>query len=227
MKLPAELREQIYRELLIGEGRTIVVYAGSDSSMWSRSCRMEESNGYGKDITTALLRTNRRIYDEALPVLYQSHTFDFGIDVQNIAPFFDHVSSAARQNIHGIHMELLRYGTDRPLRSVPERDVNDNCVEWSRACAYIVGHVGVKEVSLNIDFTIHQDFQRFRWVQDLAQMRRVKGVFHRNSPNKHGLKSSEGSIVLANQMSRQDWGTDEYRWEVLLEYLRSKMCIST
>lgn len=226
MKLPAELRAQIYREILIGGGRAIVVFAGSEFSMWSRSCRMERSNGYGKDITTALLRTSRRIYDEALPVLYQSHTFDFGIDVHNIAPFFDHTSLAARQNVHCIHMELLRYGTDRPLRSVPGRDTNDSCLKWSYACAYIASYLRVKEISFNINFTIHQDFQRFHWVKDLAQMRGVRAVFHHNSPNEHGLKSTEASILLANQISRHNWGTDEYRWETLLEYLKSKICVT-
>lgn len=228
MKLPAELREQVYRELLIGAGQRIVVFDGSVFGngallMWSRSCMIEGPNVYGKDITTTLLRTNRRIYDEALPVLYQSHAFDFGIDVHNIAPFFDQISFAARQNVHCIHMELLRYGIDRPLRSVPGRDINDNCLAWSGACAYIADHLRVKELSFNINFTIHQDFQRFRWVKDLAQMRGLQAVFHRNSPNKHGLKSTEASVLLANQMSRHNWGTDQYRWDALLEYLSSEM----
>ena len=231
MKLPPELREQVYRESLTGGtggGRTIVVSADTllpDTllPMWSRSCKIEGPSVYGKDIATALLRTNRCIYDEALPILYQSHTFDFGIDVHNIATFFDHTSSAARQNVHCIHLELLRYGTARPLRSVPGRDINDSCSEWSDACAYIAGHLRVRELSFNINFTIHQEFQRFRWVRDLAQMRGLRAVFHHKSPNKHGLKSTEASVALANQMCLHDWGTDEYRWEALLEYLRSMM----
>ncbi|KAF6237104.1 hypothetical protein HO173_004572 [Letharia columbiana] len=223
MKLPTELREQVYRELLIGEGRRIVVSADSVSSMWSRSCKMEGPYVYGKEITTALLRTNRRIHDEALPVLYQSHAFDFGIDVHYVAPFFDQISTAARRNVGCIHMELIRYGIGRPLRSVPERDVNDNCLDWSDACAYIAGHLRVKEFSFNINFTIPQDFQRFRWVKDLIQVRGVSAVFHHNSANKHGLKSENAWIQLANQMSREDWGADEYRWETLLEYLNSEM----
>lgn len=60
-----------------------------------------------KDIATALLRTNRRIYDEAVPVLYQSHAFDFGVNMHNVARFFNKISFAARQNVHRIHMELL------------------------------------------------------------------------------------------------------------------------
>ena len=223
MRLPTELREQVYRELLIGGGRTVVVCTESVLSVWSRSCNIEGPSAYGKDITTALLRSNRQIYDEALPILYQSHAFDFGIDVHNIAPFFSRTSSAARQNVGCIHMELLRYGIDRPLRSVPGRDDNDNCLDWSRACAYIAGNLRISELSFNINFTIHQDFQRFRWVKDLAQIRSVRKGFHHDSPNKHGLKSSEASVVLANQMSRQDWGTDEYRWEALLAYLSPKM----
>lgn len=223
MKLPAELREQVYREGLIGGGRTIVVSADKVLSTWSRSCKIQGPSPHGKDITTALLRTNRRIYEEALPVLYHSHAFDFGIDVHNIALFFDQTSSAARQSVHCIHMELLRYGIDRPLRSVPGRDVTDNCVDWSRACAYIARHLRVKEVSFNINFSIHQDFQRFLWVKGLAQIRGVRAVFHHDSPNKNGLKSNKASVLLANQMTRHNWGTDAYRWKTLLEYLSSEM----
>lgn len=223
MELPAEIREQIYRALLIGGGRTIVVSGDNGLSVWSRSCKIEGASAFGKDITAALLRTNRCIYDEALPVLYQSHAFDFGIDVHNIAPFFNQTSFAARQNVQCVHMELLRYGIDRPLRSVCGQGINDNGPAWSSACAYIASHLRVKELSLNINFAIHQDFQRFRWVRDLTQIRGVRTLYHHNSPNTHGLKSTEASVLLTNQMSRHDWGTDEYRWEALLEYLRSKM----
>lgn len=122
-------------------------------------------------------------------------------------------------------MELLRYGVDRPLRSVPGRNINDNCRDWSDACIYIAGNLRVKELSCNINFTIHRDFQRFGWVKDLAQIRGVRAIFHHNSPNKHGVKSREASVVLANQMSQHDWGTDEYRWEALLEYLSSEVLL--
>ena len=70
MKLPVELRGQVYRELLAGGGRTMVVSADSVLSIWSRSCSVEGPSVHGKDITTVLLHTNRSIYNEALPVLY-------------------------------------------------------------------------------------------------------------------------------------------------------------
>ena len=226
MKLPPEIREQVYRKLFIGGGRTIVVSKDSELPLWSRSCQIEGPGAFGKDITTALLRTNRRIYDEALPVLYQSHAFDFSIDVHNIAPFFSQTSFAARQNIDCIHMELLRYGIAHPLRSVPRLGTTkDTCLAWSSACAYISSHLSVRELSLNIDFAIPQDFQRFRWVVDLAQIRGLRRIFHHNSPNKHALKAEETPYVPRNQMSRNDWGTDEYRWAALLGYLRSKMLL--
>ena len=112
IKFIVELREQVYRELL----------TGGTGGGWLR-----DKVSLGRMSQPALLGTNRRIYDEALPLTYQSHTFDFGIDVHNIAPFFNRTSYAARQNAHRIHMELLRYGTDRPLRSVPGRVLIDNC----------------------------------------------------------------------------------------------------
>lgn len=63
-EIPAELRELVYRELLNGGGRMIVV-------MWPQSCEIEGLRVHGKDITSALLRANRRIYTEALPILDQ------------------------------------------------------------------------------------------------------------------------------------------------------------
>lgn len=180
-------------------------------------------SAFGKDITTALLRTNKRIYDEALPVLYQIHTFDFGIEVLNIEPFFSKTSFAARQNVHGIHMELLRYGTDTPLREALVRPaIIDNGSAWNNACTYIASDLRVREISFNINFAIPQDFQRFRWVMNLAQVR-VKAISHHNSPNEHSLSTNKRLDLPPQQESPHNWGTDEYRWEVLLEYLRSKM----
>ncbi|CAD6578650.1 MAG: hypothetical protein ASARMPRED_008794 [Alectoria sarmentosa] len=124
-----------------------------------------------------------------------------------------------------IHMELLGYGVDRPLRFVPGRNINDNCRDLSDACMYITGNLRVNELSCNINFTIHVDFQGFRWVKTLAQIRGERAIFHHNSPNKHGLKSTEALVVLANQMSRDDWGTDDYRWEALFEYLSSEVLL--
>ena len=90
---------------------------------------------------------------------------------------------------------------------------------------YITGNLRVNELSCNINFTIHVDFQGFRWVKTLAQIRGERAIFHHNSPNKHGLKSTEALVVLANQMSRDDWGTDDYRWEALFEYLSSEVLL--
>lgn len=114
-------------------------------------------------------------------------------------------------------MELVRCGIDGPLRTTPPRENSDSCQDRIDACAYIASHLRVKELSFNSNFTIHQDFQRFRWVQDLAEMRGLRAVFHHNSPHEHRLKSSKASILLANQMSRHNWGTNEYRWEALLK----------
>ena len=227
MKLPAELRIQVYRELLIGREQTIVVSAVSSIRSRSRKLDQQWPDIYRKDITIGLLRTSRHIYNEALAVLYQSHVFDFGIDVHNMAPFFDQISSAGRQHVHRIHMELLRYGTiDGAVRSVPGIYRNyrkDNCQDWSSACAYIASHLQVKELSFNINCIIHHEFQRISWVRDLAQIHGLQAVYHEDSPHENCLKSSEASVMLANQMSSKNWGTDEYRWEVLLQYLRSKM----
>lgn len=198
-----------------------MVFKDSEPAFWAQSCQIEGAGAFGKDITTALLRINRRIYDEALPVLYQSHAFDFGIDVHNIAPFFNKTSFAARQNIGCVHMELLRYGIAHPLRSVPERGLTkDTGLAWGSACAYIASHLLVRELSLNIDFAIPHDFQRFHWVVDLAQIRSRK-VVHHNSPNKHALKAEKTPYVPRDN----DWGTDEHRWEAVLGYLRPKMLL--
>lgn len=126
--------------------------------------------------------------------------------MHNISPFFNRTFYAALQNAHRIYIGLLRYGIGRPLRSVPGRVTIGNCLNWSDASAYIAGQLQVRKISRNID---------------LAQMRGLRAVLYHNTLYKHGLKSTEASVALANQMSRHGWGTDEYGVEALREYARS------
>ena len=152
--------------------------------MWPQSCEIEgPCEGYHiRPTTCEPTDTHRSSSNTTLVTRVR-----IGIDVHIIAPFLKRTSLVARQ-FHGIHMEFLRYGIERPLRSVPRRKNNHKRQNWSNSCAYMASHLGIKELSFNINFTIPQDFQRFGWVPDVTQTRGLKVVFHRDRPNKHGLK---------------------------------------
>ena len=51
-----------------------------------------QQKGESKDINVSLLATNRLVNHEAVPVLYQMHTFDFARNVRSVAPFLLNLS---------------------------------------------------------------------------------------------------------------------------------------
>ena len=178
--------------------------------------------GYHNSSATYESTHLRRSFSSALPITRLRFRYRRAQHRTILQPNILRSSSKHWLHTHG----ALRYGIAHPLRSVPRLGVTkDNGLAWSSACAYIASHLLVKELSLNIDFAIPQDFQRFRWVVDLTQICGLRRIFHHNSPNKHALKAEETPYVPRNQMSRNDWGTDEYRWEALLGYLRPKMLL--
>ncbi|KAL8871609.1 MAG: hypothetical protein Q9174_002599 [Haloplaca sp. 1 TL-2023] len=73
LSLPLEIRNMIYRELLVS-GTAI---KKPHKLVWNKKSIMVSSLHPVKDIDSAILRACRTIYDEALPVLYGKNTFEF------------------------------------------------------------------------------------------------------------------------------------------------------
>ncbi|KAH7338517.1 hypothetical protein BKA66DRAFT_62408 [Pyrenochaeta sp. MPI-SDFR-AT-0127] len=71
MNLPAELRNEVYRELLL---TTIPLQLIHDRPSWP------DVSIPGKKLHPTILRTNHKVYDEALAILYGENTWYIQID---------------------------------------------------------------------------------------------------------------------------------------------------
>lgn len=182
LRLPLELRQQIYEEVLKGTNPTVVVksfdisafqddqqnrdietfYGNRASPHWENPVSTFQNatpNIYGKDITTGLLLACKSIYTEAIPILYQGRMFDFGVDVFGIVPFLRKMTPLARQNVQNIHMEFYdlptlvhKRGTTTLLRH--HWHVRGNTQDWTETCAYITNHLQLKNLSINVNMEV-------------------------------------------------------------------------
>ena len=227
LRLPRELRQQIYIEALTGTSHKIVVksfdnqaykddfgnsgletfYGNRASPHWENPVSRFETatrSIYGKDITTGLLRVSKSIYSEAVPILYQSHTFDFGVDVFGIVPFLRKMTPLAQANVSSIHMEHCTLGTDQkftcPLAPLEEPwHVRENTQDWPGACRYIADNLQFKELSINVNTEGLKSItspcdpsfnpSNLDWVRDLVQIRGLHKISYHVSRHGHGLQS--------------------------------------
>ena len=133
---------------------------------------------YGKDIATGLLLVSKSIYAEAIPILYNSRYFDFGVDVFGIIPFLKKMTPRARENVHNIHMEI--YALPAHVLKKPvfqhHQDVRGNAKDWTVACAYIADNLQLKKLSINGSAEVHEviqspvDLSSLQWVKDLMRI---------------------------------------------------------
>ena len=128
----------------------------------------DQSNKDSREVNISLLAANRLIYNEALPVLYQQHTFDFTTNLGNVVPFLESLSEEARQCLYGIAMEL---------HDKREKRGRDNQAAWYKSCHYIASNVNVSSLSLmlTINVKVPADFRSLKWVTALARIRGLRG----------------------------------------------------
>ena len=232
-RLPIELRLQVYREALTGVVRngvtcaeviTVAPLRRKDNKADFGS--VDLLKGESKEITVGILAANQLMNREAVPVLYELRTFDFGTNVKGISPSLSSLSEQARHNVRGICMELH---DDRetdwccgPGIDNYTGDGRDNRAAWCKACVYIAGNVNVKQLSITINVKIRADFRTCTWVTDLVKIKSLKSLTlqvnqHRNSgPVLTRVSYKEGSLSA----------TDSCFSEHLLsffEYLREEM----
>ena len=156
---------------------------------------------YGKDITTGLLLVSKSVYSETVPILYQSHSFDFGIDVFGIVPFLRKMTPLARASVRSIHMEKYNLGKYRPWNDQLYRPMiqhqwhlRENTHDWKEACAYIATNLQLKELSINVNMKGGKptdpplDSSGIDWVKDLVQIRGLQKLSYHISPHLHGLQ---------------------------------------
>ena len=183
-RLPAELRLLVYREALRGPvrrgfayGEKIVVSCNKQNNNHFAFRLGDQQKGESKDINVGLLATNKLVTSEAIPVLYQMHTFEFTTYVGGVVPFLSSLPEGARQNLRGISMELHdKRETDYccgGLNNSWGRGA-DNKAAWGRACKYIAENVNMKELSFTINVKVHEDFKSLQWVKGLIKIKNLK-----------------------------------------------------
>ena len=133
--------------------------------------------GESKDIDVSLLVASKSVNREALPILYQSRTFDFTTNVKLVMPFLSSLSAEARHYLRGISMEL--HTKNEPDYCCGGENIcygkgSDNQGAWVKACTYIGQSVKVKELTVTVNVKIPADFKSLKWVEALVNIKSLK-----------------------------------------------------
>ena len=229
-RLPPELRLQVYHEVLSGPvcdgvavGAKIVVSCNKHNNFLFRF--EGQQKGEAKEIYASLLATNRLVYNEAVPMLYRLHTFNFMTNVRNVEPFLRSLPEEARQNLHGIAMELHYLwehvhccsGANKYHRSGP-----DNQAAWGRACAYVAENVNVKELTLTINVKVQAAFKSLRWVKALVKIKSLRHLtLQANQRHSKGPLLTKASYKDGSLLTTEHCFSEHL--VPLFEYLREEM----
>lgn len=200
---PAEVRMMIYEYLFndAGNKRLTIRSAGVDKApkseerirsryytlddLFNKRCyettyQLKTEDAY---FCAALMRANRKIYDETAHLVYANHSFDFGSNIEAVEPFLSDLTPASRELVQEI--SLYKRGP-MPLYE------NDRC-EWRSVCRFLQRAGVVKKLRLVIqggkpskpwdgpkefsasDFKLLADIKHdsLDWVAELAQ---VEGI---------------------------------------------------
>ena len=228
-RLPPELRLQVYREALKGPirngvacGERILVFYNRNKNFQYRFAKQQK--GDSKDINVNLLATNSLVNNEAVPVLYQLHTFDFASNVRSVVPFMRNLSDETRQNLRGIWMEL--HNSREPdhccggIAGSWSRG-SDNQAAWWKACLYIAENVKMEELNLTINVKISAEFKSLQWVKDLVEIKGLQRLTlqakqHRDDEVTTKASYREGSLAASRPCFSE-------HLVQLFEYLREEM----
>lgn len=173
-----------------------------------------KERGESKDIDVSLLVANKLVNTEALPILYQSRTFDFATNVKIVMPFLSSLSAEARHHLRGIAMEF--HAKNEPdyccggVNHCYGKGLSNHGA-WVKACSYIGQNMKVKELTVTVNVKIPADFKSLKWVEALVNIKSLKRltlqvnqhydsfrkpgdtVMHPRASSKHGLVSSTDS----------------------------------
>ena len=220
--LPPELRLQVYREVLRGTAAHGVTWKGATvatgAELITVSCNRKNDflfrfgindKGESKDIDVSLLIANKSVNREALPILYQSRTFDFTTNVWVVMPFLSSLSAEARHHLKGISMELHTKREPDYCCGGYNKCYGkglDNQRAWNKACVYIGQSVKVKELTVTVNVKIPAEFKSLSWVKALVNIKSLKHLtlqadqhygnyaasdtLHPKASYKHGLVSA-------------------------------------
>lgn len=188
MRIPAEIRLLIYGYLLDdGGNKWIKVRNVSRYKQYKRPQKnarkrtayhvMERTfqntwfeTTYGPEgdaeMHTAVMSVNRRVYEETSQILYGEHWFDFGADMEAIAPFIQDKLPATRALIREVSVQKRR---------TPAYE--SGAYEWAKACRSLQGLERLRKLRLVVEGgrpTVEWEGPRELLVSDLRLLWLVK-----------------------------------------------------
>ncbi|KAI1375614.1 hypothetical protein F4677DRAFT_421879 [Hypoxylon crocopeplum] len=158
MRVPAEVRMMIYEYLFDdgGNKQLRIQNAGADKlpkaegRVRSRYYMLERSfhrrcyettyrlETEGVSFCAAIMRANRKIYEETSYVVYGGHTFDFGSHIEAVEPFLSDLTPSSRKLIREI--SLYKRGPVPPY--------NNDRGEWRSVCRFLRDHASIRKLRL-------------------------------------------------------------------------------
>ena len=175
---------------------------------------------FGTDIDTALLLTNRQIFDEAEPILYQTRFIQIGVYLHKGLEYLESLSPRARRNIRAVHITL-------PHRCICGLGIDHSLQYWSKLCAYMSQNLQLRTLSFNVSVkSIPANFAAEAWVKVLIKFRELERLVQGDFKFISADQDLTGYLDDASD-SEPEPGKHKVldsRRQALLGYLKSKMC---
>ncbi|TVY37092.1 hypothetical protein LSUB1_G005895 [Lachnellula subtilissima] len=205
MLIPSEIRLAIYQLLLNDNGHKTLEIRNEDPESYKRHdipsrtsyriigrdlTRRSQSTTYhlttDTEMHTSIMGVNRKIYEETSYLLYGSHTFSFGRDIEAMVPFFSDMTKQTRPLLHEI--ALVKQG------SVYTRDY-DRC-EWRNLCEFLSNDMRIGSLRLVVEggrpslgwdnlpqYTMadfktlaHVKYESLNWVWELLSIKGIQSL---------------------------------------------------
>jgi hypothetical protein len=205
LTLPSEIRLQIYDLLVVNPKSKILSIRTEENSVFEakknldrrrsiyrissgrfRACSMETTYSLDtpSEIYPSILGVNKQIHREASYILYSSHIFDFGSNIECVIPFFEDITPTARASVRRVNI------VQRALPYIKEFDK----LEWGCVCRYISNNLELTELGLGVlggkpaaqwqpedlyeksAFQYITKFEGMEWVRQLATIKGLRSL---------------------------------------------------
>lgn len=202
LSLPAEIRLQIYELLLVNQESDVIPIRTEEPAVFDgkrsldrrrttyrimsgrfRACSFQTTYHLAakSSIYPSILGVNQQLHREASHVLYSSHVFDFGQNVECVIPFFRDLTPTALSTIKRINIVQ---------RALPYIKEFDRC-EWRSVCKFISENLELTQLRLGIlgglpgaqwtpqdlyEKTAFEHITKFEGMEWVRQVAMIKGL---------------------------------------------------
>ena len=245
LSLPLEIRLEIY-DLLLGchAANNILIRTESPGEYGSKKIKDRKRTSYrimsgrfracsvettyhlvgNPDLHPSILGVNKQIHSEASLVLYSSHIFDFGIDVESIIPFLSDLSLIALSSIKQVNM------VQRALPYIKDFDR----AEWRNVCQFISRNMRLEQLGLGVlggtpterweaedsyekaAFQHIIKFEGMEWVEQVASIRGLRNLDIKAHMEYCPPPQSNAMAFFVNFSASIEKGFAEYLKELML-----------